>query len=436
MIKKNIFCIGMNEFNRSMIERLEYAENCTFHKLLDHEEIRSKTEDDYPLSGLLAKAEQQLIDFEGKIDGIMGYIDFPVSVMVPLLCEKFGLPSLSINHAIQCEHKYWSRVAQQASIPESIPAFALFDPFDSESYNNIALSYPFWIKPVKSYSSHLGFKINNRADLDKALPIICKNIYRITRPFEELISQLSLDMPHEVSRVSAYHFLAEALLSGHQCTLEGSMQQGIFYMHGVIDSPCYPNASAFFSYQYPSVVPDAVQQKMASISKQFLEHIGFDNAAFNIDFFWDKSKNTLQLVEVNPRISVVYSKLFQKVEGVSNHQVSLNLAMNKPPIIKKKQHVCHVAAVFFYREFQNAWVERVPEQTEIALIEADFPGTMIQLEVTAGMYLSDLTEQDSYSYLVCRIFMGAVDQRELSNHYQRCLKQLKSKFKLKSVNTI
>jgi hypothetical protein len=434
MLKKNIFCIGMNEFNRSMIEGLDHAENCTFHKLLDHEEIRSTTKDDYPLSDLLARAEQQLIDFEGKIDGIMGYIDFPVSVMVPLLCEKFGLPSLSINHAIQCEHKYWSRVEQQASIPEYIPSFSLFDPFDSESYDNIDLAYPFWIKPVKSYSSHLGFKINSRADLDNALPIICKNIYRITRPFEQLMNQLSLVMPHEVSRVSAYHFLAEALLSGHQCTLEGSMQQGKFYVHGVIDSPCYPNSSAFFAYQYPSVVPDVVQQKMASISKQFLEYIGFDNAAFNIDFFWDKSKNTLRLVEVNPRISVVYSKLFHQVEGVSNHQVSLNLALNHPPVIEKNQYDFNVASVFFYREFKNAWVERVPTQTEIVVIEANFPGTMIQVEVKPGMYLSDLTEQDSYSYLVCRIFTGAVNQRDLLNNYQKCLKQLKSKFELRAVD--
>jgi len=431
MIKKNIFCIGMNAFNRSMIEGLKYAKDCTFHMLLDYEEIRSKTEGDYPLSVLLARAEQQLADFQGDVDGIIGYIDFPVSVMVPLLNEKMGLPSISINHSIQCEHKYWSRIGQKESIPDYIPSFSLFDPFDAESYDNIPLSYPFWIKPVKSYSSHLGFKINNKADLDDALPIICKHIYRITRPFDQLLKELTLDMPDEVRSVAGYHFLAEELLSGHQCTLEGSMQHGKFYVHGVIDSPCYPNSSAFSSYQYPSLVPEKVQQNMADISKQYLEHIGFDNAAFNIDFFWDKTKNTIRLVEVNPRVSVIYSALFHKVEGVSNHQIPLNLVLDRVPMIEKQANVFNVAAVFFYRVFQNAWVEATPNQMEIEAIEANFPGTKIQLEVTSGMYLSDLPEQDSYSYLTCRIFMGAMNQKELSENYQHCLKELKSKLKLR-----
>jgi hypothetical protein len=94
----------MNAFNRSMIEGLKYAEDCTFHTLLDSKEVRAGGEGDYPLSELLARAEQQLIDFQGHIDGIMGCIDFPVSVMVPILNKKLGLSSISINHAIQCEH--------------------------------------------------------------------------------------------------------------------------------------------------------------------------------------------------------------------------------------------------------------------------------------------------------------------------------------------
>nr|MCH9756230.1 ATP-grasp domain-containing protein [Gammaproteobacteria bacterium] len=371
--------------------------------------------------------------FNGSIDGIMGYIDFPVSVMVPLLNEKFGLSSISIDHSIQCEHKYWSRLSQRASIPEYIPAFSLFDPFDAISYDNIPLSYPFWIKPVKSYSSHLGFKISSKADLEHALPIIRKNIYRITRPFDQLLTQLSLDMPDEVRSVSGYHFLAEELLSGHQCTLEGSMQSGQFYVHGVIDSPCYPNSSAFSAYQYPSIVPEAVQQEMANISKRFLESIGFDNAAFNIDFFWDKTKNTLRLVEVNPRVSVVYSALFHQVEGISNHQIALNLALGRLPKIEKQCEDFDVAAVFFYRVFQNAEVEAIPNEAEIAAIEAAIPGTKIQLEVTPGMYLSDLPEQDSYSYLVSRIFMGAANQKALLNHYHACLEKLNRYLKLRKV---
>jgi biotin carboxylase len=125
------------------------------------------------------------------------------------------------------------------------------------------------------------------------------------------------------------------------------MQHDEFYVHGVIDSPCYPNSSSFAAYLYPSVVPGEIQKKMADISKKLLTHIGFDNAAFNIDFFWDETKNTIKLVEVNPRVSMIYSALFHKVEGVSNHQIPLDLVLDCLPVIEKQDDRFNVAAVSY-----------------------------------------------------------------------------------------
>jgi len=78
---------------------------------------------------------------------------------------------------VTCEHKYWSRVEQAASVPEVVPAFAGFDPFDDNALESIDLEYPFWIKPVKSHSSQLGFMIENAEQFHEAIPDIREKIH-------------------------------------------------------------------------------------------------------------------------------------------------------------------------------------------------------------------------------------------------------------------
>jgi len=45
-----------------------------------------------------------------------GYMDFPVSTMLPLICKEFGTRSPSLESLLKCEHKYWSRVEQKKVI--------------------------------------------------------------------------------------------------------------------------------------------------------------------------------------------------------------------------------------------------------------------------------------------------------------------------------
>lgn len=58
-----------------------------FHSLLSKAELFGE---EIPLCDLLDKAVTQLESFEGPIDAIIGFWDFPVSSMVPVLCRKYG----------------------------------------------------------------------------------------------------------------------------------------------------------------------------------------------------------------------------------------------------------------------------------------------------------------------------------------------------------
>jgi biotin carboxylase len=428
MQKKNIFVMGLDEADHSaMFKALNYAEDCIFHPLLDG---TNEEADTYSAVDLFAKAEQQLEKFEGKVDGILNALELPYNLFVPELSRKFGVRCASSRSVMQCEHKYWSRMEQRASIPESIPAFFLLDPFDDNAHAHLNLSYPFWIKPVKSFSSYLAFKVACREDLEKALSVIRENIHTVAEPFDALLNHLSFDMPHDIRDVSSYSCLIESVLSGHQCTLEGCMKDGVFYAYGVIDSLCYPDTSSFFAYQYPSIVPEAVQHEMAHIGERFLRHIDFDNAAFNIEFFWDKEKDTLGLLEINPRIASGHNYIFQKVNGVSNIQAPLNIALNHLPVVQGSHKMFRVAASFFHRVFQNAWVEAIPNEADIAEIEAALPESKLVLYVSPDKYLSDYPEQDSYSYVTWRAYLGADSRAELLEKYRMCEELVNAKLKL------
>lgn len=107
------------------------------------EEMRSGEE--IALWDLLDKAGRQLDAFEGSVDAIIGFSDFPVSIMVPLLRQRLdGLRSANLEAVVKCEHKYWSRLEQQKVINE-YPQFGLVDP-ERDVDPPPGMSYPLWIK--------------------------------------------------------------------------------------------------------------------------------------------------------------------------------------------------------------------------------------------------------------------------------------------------
>ena len=78
---------------------------------------------------LLAEACLNLKNFNGKIDAIVSYWDFPATLMLPTLRHAAGLATTTTESILRCEHKYWSRRVQQQVVPELIPRVTAFNPF-------------------------------------------------------------------------------------------------------------------------------------------------------------------------------------------------------------------------------------------------------------------------------------------------------------------
>jgi hypothetical protein len=430
-MKKNIFVVGLDDFNLRMIKAVKNAKNYNIYGLLDiHLLIDSGK---YRLIDMLELADKKLREFNGSIDAIVGYTDFPVSTIVPILCERFNVPGPSLESVLKSEHKYWSRLEQKKVIPEHIPSFVKFNPFDENPIKQIPFEFPFWIKPIKSTASQLGFRINNNNDFNHAIKKLRENI-GLFRPFDQLLDMVQL--PQEVENVNSSHCMAEKIISGLQCTLEGYVFKGEVHTYGIIDSIREPNRTTFFRYQYPSRLPKLVQNRMSKIGEKVMKQIGFDNSAFNLEFFWNKKADKIWFLEINTRIPQSHSDLFQKVDGVSNHEIMLDVALGQDPWFPKRQGSFKMAGKFFLREYKDKLITGTPTKDDLEELGRRIPGTLVDLQGKAGMKLSEIPEQDSYSYATAFVYLGANSQKELLEKFMQSRELLKFQLRDIAVPTV
>lgn len=418
----NIFVLGLDPFNLEMLHKLPRVEQYRFHGLLSAEELLYA--DEIRIEELLDKARAQLTAFDGSIDAVVGYWDFPVSSMLPILCGEFGVRSPTLEAVVKCEHKYWSRLEQQLVINE-YPRFALVD-FDHPDVPPPGLSFPLWVKPVKSVVAELAFRVSRPEDYERAVVAIGDGVGHLGRPFDDVLSQL--DLPPEIAKIGGQACLAEEALHGRQVTVEGYSLGGQVHVYGVVDSIRYPNSSSFLRYQYPSSLPESVAARMAGVSEAVIKQIGLDDASFNVEFFWDPARDTINLLEVNPRHSQSHARLFDHVDGVPNHECMVSVALGRTPALPHRQGRYAVAAKWFLRRFTDGLVTRCPSPAEVARVEHEVPGTRITIVARAGSRLSELARQDSYSYELADIHIGAADESELIVKHQRCVDSLRFEF--------
>lgn len=422
--KKNIFMLGLNEFNYEKMRSLEHFSDYEFYSVIPPEEAEDAAS--YDLEKLIQQICDYLDDFDGSIDAIVTYIDFPMSLITPILCKRYGVPSASLESVLKCQHKFWSRLEQSRVVPEHIPKFQVFDPMVDDPYSQIELDFPFWIKPVKSAGSYLGFRINNQQQFREKVQVIRENIGRLAGPLDYVMDYA--EIPDEIAEVSGHYCVAEQIIGGRQCTLEGYVHDGEVNIHGVVDSIRFPNLSTFSRYEYPSLLPKGVQDRMQRITEELLHFIGYDNNSFNVEFFWNKAKDRIWLLEVNTRISQSHSDLFENVDGAANHQITVELGLGKDPHFPKRKGDYPCAAKFFFRRWEDGIVKKAPTDGEIEKIQEEMPGVLIVPQALEGMKLSEMLEKDSYSYELAWIFVGGKDHKDLMRKYQECIGKLDYEF--------
>jgi len=416
--KKQVFIIGLDEFNLQKLQNLPRAQECEFLPALYTSEIRDVEEYDI---GKLIELCFQRIEEKGSIDGVATYYDFPGSILVPIIAEKYKVSGPSLESIMKCENKYWSRLEQSKVISEHIPIYKAFDPFDEKAFETLQMIPPFWVKPIKSFRSFLAYRINSEAQFYEVMKDIQKHIHFISQPFNDFMGMYH--MPEEFTSMKET-CIAESTIGDRQCTLEGYVYNGRVVAYGLVDSIREADRPSFARYEYPSSLPQEIQFRMADITRRIINQIDMDNCPFNVEFFYDQTADEVYLLEINPRISQAHGDIFEKVHGVSHHSIMLDLAIGQKPKTLSYNGEYNKAANFMLRTFEPGRVIKVPSEEQTNMLKSTMPNLEISLRVAEGMHLNDLQGQDSYSFELANIFIGGRDQQELIEKYNNVLNSL------------
>ncbi|MFC4857685.1 ATP-grasp domain-containing protein [Actinophytocola glycyrrhizae] len=419
MSRLNVVVLGLDERNLELLRRVPDAERYEFHPLMSILDMQS---DEITMADLLATLESRIEQFDGEVHAIIGFWDFPVSTIVPVLCERFGLRSASLDAVLKCEHKYWSRLVQREVIDE-YPPFALVD-LDAP-HLPAEVGYPCWLKPVKSFSSKLAFEVTDDEEFAAAVEELREGIGTVGEPFEHLLKQT--DLPPEIAEAGGQSALAERALSGNRAAVEGYVRDGEIVVYGVLDSLVYPGVASFLRHQYPAQLSDRMCDRLAEVSRRAIAGVGLDNTTFSIEYFCDPATGEINLLEINPRHSQAHAELFEHVDGYPNHQYMVQVALGEDPGPRGKGPYA-ISARWYLRRFTDGVLLHGPSADEIAAVEKAVDGVRIYRKAPDGGRLSEQRYADSYSYELAELVVGANDEDELTAKYERCVAALRFEF--------
>ncbi len=418
---KHVFVLAMDEVQKRELNTIRDAEHYEFHNVLDIPSLVEAETIDF--DDLLDRAREDIKAAGVSVDAIVAHWDFPTSVLAPILGKEFGVPSPSLESVLKCEHKYWSRLEQKKAAPDVVPGFCSFDPFDDHALESINLEYPFWIKPVKSFSSQLGFLIERPEQFHEAQKTIREHIGRIGKAFDQALARA--DLPDEIRQAGGCTCLAEEIVTGMQIAPEGSVCKGVVHFHGMFDMNCGESGLKIDRLEYPSAASPALTRHIHDVCEKLLKQIGFDNGCFNVEFMWDEARDQLRLIEVNTRISQSHSEMFIQVDGMTNHEIAVEVALGKFQGLPEKKGPYNVAAKFILTHPEDGYVRRVPSQDEVKALRDHFPQMVLKLEVSEGMELNQVPNQDAYNFVLGELYLGADSREALHKRYQECVDALK-----------
>ncbi|SFG64597.1 ATP-grasp domain-containing protein [Palleronia marisminoris] len=419
--KKTICIIGNDPFNDDYIKRIPEAQGWNVVTVLHHDDVQPADES-IDFDALYDRAHAQIAAMDSPPDAIIGHLDFPVTSLVALLNRDFGLKGASPEAVARCEHKFWMREAQREVFPDDTPAVTAVNPFKPAEAQEAVPEYPFWLKPVKGHSSKLGFLVRDADDLDSALHECRRFIHQHGEPFNRFLARLEPDSgcPEGVNGNFA---VAEELVSANRLfTIEGLVENGETRVVGAVESLKGGGAGVSFSrYQYPSDIPDEIVEKGRVFVAKLLDHFGFDNGPFNVEFFYDDDTGALRLLEINPRLSKSHSPLFHIVDGATHHRQAILLALGEEVEMPARGGHSPVAAKFMIRSNEEDGIVRgVPDPEQLEELKDLFPDLAAQILVQPGQRLSDLPDQDSYTYELADLFIGGADLSAIEDAYLRC----------------
>jgi hypothetical protein len=416
----NVLVLCPTHRDHRELRRLERA--CT--RYLFHDYASNSLEDlvgsrNPPKSAIgdpLVELERIITKFAGtKIDAVVSTDDYPGSALAAVLANQLGLPGTKPHVNLVCQHKYLARLEQAKHVPEAVPPFALIDTSEGAPPAN-GLFFPAFLKPVKSFFSIGAQRVNSPEEIDVPKRHWAK-LGAFFLPFERLLQT------YAGANVGTHRLIAEGVLSGEQVTLEGFMFDGEAGILGVVDSILFPGTLAFSRFEYPSSLPESVQERMGDIARRLISGIGFDNGMFNIEMIYEAESDRINIIEINPRMASQFADLYERVDGTNAYEILLDIGVGCAPRLKRRQGRHAMAASFVLRTFEDRFVVALPSEAALESITLLHPDIRLELHARLGSRLSD-EMQDGHSYRYGIINLGGRDRAEALQKFEDCRRRL------------
>lgn len=400
---KNILVVCPSARDIRELEKYKSHYNLIFHRYTD-EQIALLFEKEKDIHLYLQRVADSYR--EKGIQGVFYTTDYPGSIFGSILAREHGVIGPAPKSVLCCQQKYHSRLIQKEYVPEAVPHFFLLNKAHIKAYH-----YPFFSKPVKSFFSIGAHIVNNADDFLSVIDKPSEQERSFVRPLDQLCERYLGTSGYSDS------IIGEELLEGAQCTIEGFVINHIIHIIGIIDSIMFPNTISFSRFEYPSRLPGAIQERMSGIARRFIRGIGLNNSFFNIEFMYNSQRNSVHIIEVNPRMVSQFADLYEKVDGKSSYELLLELVTGKKPLMKSKEGRFKVAASCVLRTFENHFVKKVPTCEEIEKLYEMFPDSRFELCCIEGKKLSE-SMQDGKSYRYGLVHLGANSWPELYQAFE------------------
>jgi ATP-grasp domain len=341
------------------------------------------------------------------------------TVIASVIAERLGLPGVPPKAILVAQHKYYAREYSRAVAPEATPNYTVFSPYVSRE-EDVKLPFPMFVKPVKATYSILAKKVNNFAELKSHLtfkPLETWILKKLIQPAEDL-GRLYTDF-----KLDAHHILGEEAIEGMQVTVDGYVHDGMVKIMGVVDSIMYPGTNAFQRFEYPSSLPQSVQDRMGDVVTRVVKAFGLNQSLFNVEFFYNAATDDLKLIEMNPRMAYQFADLYEKVDGYNPYDILVDLTFGRTPKSAYRQGMYNQAASFILRAFPGSQLKTGPDETRVEEIRKQYPDARILVYIKKGSSLArEYKWLGSYRYAVLNL--GAKTSQDLHQRYHQVRSQL------------
>lgn len=244
-----------------------------------------------------------------------------------MLAERMDWPGTPVKAVLACQHKLHARRVLKTVAPEANTSAELLPARYGEPIPD-GLRHPVFVKPVKAAFPVLACIVHEHAELTTITRFGTWELWVIRHLVDPFARIIAKRLPEAGS---AHRLMLETPASGQQYKLGGYVFAGELNVLGFVESVMCPGTQACMQFVYPCPLSIAMRERAVDVAWRFLRAVGFTHGPFNMEFFYDDTRDHLTIIQFDPRMAAQFSDLYLHVDGVGLHRVALQLAHGRDP---------------------------------------------------------------------------------------------------------